>query len=110
MRMQELVELGRSNIEETDQSLMRSERLVNDTIAIGAQTAETLQSQGNQLAKISEDLDEIHFSNQKARQVIKDITRGLATDRCIQFVLLLVVVTIVVLVVLKITGVGNVKM
>ena len=109
MRVQELVELGRGNIQETDESLLRSERLVNDTIAIGAQTAETLQGQGNQLAKISEDLDEIHFSNQKARQVIKDITRGLATDRCIQFFLLLVVIAIVVLVVLKITGVGNVK-
>jgi SNARE protein len=77
MRNQELMELGRSNIQETDESLLRSERLVNDTIAIGAQTAETLQSQGDQLAKISEDLDEIHFSNQKAKQVIKDITRGL---------------------------------
>ena len=41
--------------------------------------------------------------------MIKDITRGLATDRCIQFFLLLVVIAIVVLVVLKITGVGNVK-
>lgn len=109
MRMAELVEMGRGNIEETDESLMRSERLVNDTIAIGAQTAETLQGQGDQLAKISEDLDEIHFSNQKARQVIKDITKGLATDRCIQFFLLLVVVAIVVLVVLKIAGVGDVK-
>ena len=105
MRMAELVEMGRGNIEETDESLMRSERLVNDTIAIGAQTAETLQGQGDQLAKISEDLDEIHFSNQKARQV----TKGLATDRCIQFFLLLVVVAIVVLVVLKIAGVGDVK-
>jgi SNARE protein len=109
MRTQELVELGRNHIGETDESLLRSERLVNDTIAIGAQTAETLQQQGNQLSKISEDLDEIHFSNEKARKVIRDITRGLATDRCIQFFLLLVVIAIVVLVVLKVTGVGDVN-
>jgi hypothetical protein len=76
MRMAELVEMGRGNIEETDESLMRSERLVNDTIAIGAQTAETLQGQGDQLAKISEDLDEIHFSNQRHGRSSRISQRG----------------------------------
>lgn len=104
-----LIELGRKNLQETDESLLRSERVVNDTIAIGAQTAETLQTQGGQLSKISHDLDEIHFSMKKARQVIRDLARGLATDRCIMFFLLLVVIGIVVIVVLKVTGVGNVK-
>jgi len=103
------MELGRQQVKETDQSLIRSERLVNDTIAIGAQTAETLQTHGQQLDKISHDLDEIHFSMKKARDVIRDMARGLATDKCIMFFLLLVVVGIVVIVVLKITGVGNVK-
>lgn len=109
MKNDELMELGRKNIQETDDSLVRSERVVNDTIAIGAQTAETLQTQGNQLMKISHDLDEIHFSMKKAREVIRDLARGLATDRCIMFFLLLVVLGIVAIVVLKITGVGDVK-
>ena len=109
MQTSEMIELGRKNIDETDEALLRSERLVNDTIAIGAQTAETLQTQGNQLVKISNDLDEIHFSMQKAKQVIRDIARGLATDKCIMFFLLLVVIGIIVIVVLKITGVGNVN-
>lgn len=109
MSTNDMIELGRKNIQETDESLLRSERVVNDTIAIGAQTAETLQTQGNQLNKISNDLDEIHFSMKKARQVIRDLARRLATDRCIMFVLLLVVIGIVVIVVLKITGVGDVN-
>lgn len=109
MSTNDMIELGRRNIQETDESLLRSERVVNDTIAIGAQTAETLQTQGNQLNKISNDLDEIHFSMKKARQVIRDLARRLATDRCIMFVLLLVVIGIVVIVVLKITGVGDVN-
>eukprot|EP00889_Picochlorum_renovo_P003310 jgi/Picre1/30340/NNA_005704.t1 len=109
MSTNDMIELGRKNIQETDESLLRSERVVNDTIAIGAQTAETLQTQGNQLNKISNDLDEIHFSMKKARQVIRDLARRLATDRCIMFVLLLVIIGIVVIVVLKITGVGDVN-
>ena len=105
----QVIELGRKNIQETDDSLMRSERIVNDTIGIGAQTAETLQTQGGQLAKISNDLDEIHFSMKKARQVIRDLARGLATDKCIMFFLLLVVIGIIIIVVFKITGVGDIK-
>ena len=100
------MELGKKNMKETDTSLMRSERLVNDTVAIGAQTAETLQIQGKKLGQISTDLDDIHFSMRKARQVIRDIARGLATDKCIMFFLLLVVVGILVIVILKVTGAG----
>ena len=44
--------MGRKDIATTDQSLLRTERIVNDTIAIGAQTAETLQQQGKQLEKV----------------------------------------------------------
>lgn len=109
MASQDLMEMGRKHIGETDQSLIRSERLVNDTIAIGAQTAETLQTQGQQLSKISHDLDDIHFSMKKAQQVIRDMARGLATDKCIMSFLLLVVICIVVIIVLKVVGVGNVK-
>ena len=105
MDNQNLMELGRKQLKETDQSLIRSERLVNDTIAIGAQTAETLQVQGQQLQKVSHDLDEIHFSMKKAQSVIRDMARGLATDKCIMFVLLLVVIGVVVIVALKVAGV-----
>lgn len=52
--------------------------------------------------QVLDDLDEIHFTMKKARQVIRDMARGLATDRCIMTLLLLVVIAIVVLVVLKI--------
>lgn len=49
---QELMQLGRRDIKETDASLLRSEKIVNDTMAIGIQTAETLQSQTKQLEKV----------------------------------------------------------
>ena len=48
---------------------------------VGTRTAETLQGQGEQLGRVLDTLDEIHFSMKKAGQVIRDITRGVATDR-----------------------------
>jgi hypothetical protein len=45
--------MGRKDLAKTEQSLYRSERLVNDTVQIGVQTAETLQAQGEQLEKVS---------------------------------------------------------
>lgn len=46
------MQLGRRDMKETDAALMRSEKVVNDTMAIGIQTAETLQSQTRQLEKV----------------------------------------------------------
>jgi novel plant SNARE len=109
MNNAELMTAGRKQLSEVDSSLFRSERVINDTIAIGAQTAETLQVQGGQLAKVMDDLDEIHFTMKKARQVLRDMARGLATDRCIMVMLLLVIIGIVVIVVLKILKVDGVK-
>ena len=141
MSTTELMQMGRRDIKETDAALLRSERLVNDTIGIGVQTAETLDHQTKQLEKVGagaallleawrhlmciiweythwtlqrgrgvpwccscqalvlqslirmnmltalaclqviDDLEEIHFSMKKARQVIRDMARGLATDK-----------------------------
>lgn len=107
MQSADLMEMGRKQIQDTDQALFRSERIVNDTIAIGGQTAETLQIQGKQLETVSRDLDEIHFSMRNASNIIRDMARGLATDKCILGLLLLVVIGVVVVVALKVAHVGG---
>lgn len=107
MSTTELMQMGRRDMKDTDTSLLRSERIVNDTIQIGVQTAETLDQQTKQLEKVTDDLEEIHFSMKKAKQVIRDMARGLATDKCIMGLLLLVVLAIVALVVVKVTGVAK---
>ena len=55
--------------------------MVADTIDIGTKTAETLEGQTKQLERVMDDLDEIHFTMKKASQVIRDMTRGMATDK-----------------------------
>ncbi|EFN51513.1 hypothetical protein CHLNCDRAFT_55096 [Chlorella variabilis] len=102
MNTTELMQLGRQQMKETDVSLLRSEKIVNDTMAIGIQTAETLQGQTRQLEKVIDDLDEIHFTMKKARQVIRDMTRSLMTDKLIMALILLVVLGIVAIIVLNI--------
>ena len=48
----ELMQTGRQDMKATDAALLRSEKLVNDTMAIGIGTAETLQGQTRQLEKV----------------------------------------------------------
>jgi hypothetical protein len=45
-------------------------------------TAAELKKQTDQMGKVIDDLNEIEFSMQRASKVIRDITRGLATDKC----------------------------
>jgi SNARE protein len=54
-----------------------------------------------------DDLDEIHFTMKKARQVIRDIARGIATDKCFMALLLLIVLGIVAIIVLNVVGVNT---
>lgn len=106
----ELMTMGRKDMKETDAALLRSEKIVNDTMAIGIQTAETLQGQTRQLEKVIDDLDEIHFTMKKARQVIRDMTRSIMTDKLIMGLILLVVLGIVGIIVLNILKVNNVSL
>lgn len=76
---------GRKEMKDQEESLMRAQRIVESTIEVGTKTAETLHQQGEQMERVLDALDEIKFSMKKANQVIRDITRSLATDKCAPF-------------------------
>lgn len=82
MTTTELIQQGKKDVASTDAALVRAQKVVADTISIGTKTAETLEGQTRQLERVIDDLDEIHFTMKKASQVIRDMTRGMATDRC----------------------------
>jgi hypothetical protein len=50
---------------------------------VATETAATLDGQTKQMEAVLDSLDEIHFSLKKANQVIRDITRRIATDKCV---------------------------
>ena len=82
MSAQQLMERGRKEMKAQDESLIRAQRIVESTIEVGTKTAETLQAQGEQMDRVLDTLEEMRFDMKKAGQVIRDITRGLATDKC----------------------------
>ena len=77
----ELMAKGRKEMKDQEESLMRAQRIVESTIDVGTKTAETLHQQGQQMERVLDALDEINFSMEKANQVIRDITRSMATDK-----------------------------
>mmetsp|Transcript_5137 Transcript_5137/g.11178 ORF Transcript_5137/g.11178 Transcript_5137/m.11178 type:complete len:294 (+) Transcript_5137:264-1145(+) len=104
MTNQQIISAGKAAIEDTNKTLDRAARIVEDTLQVGAQTAEALQDQSQQLNRIVDDLNEIEFTMKTASKVIKDITKGLLTDKCIGFLLFAVTAGVVVIIVLKIVN------
>ena len=104
MSNQQLVSYGKQQMDEADASLERSKKVVEDTINVGAETAAALQAQTGQMEKIVNDLDEVEFSLKKAKVLIRDLTRSLATDKCIMCFMLMIAIGVLSIIVLKVTG------
>ncbi|KAL5981672.1 putative plant SNARE 12 [Asimina triloba] len=107
MSNQELINAGTKTMDETDQAIERSKKVVEDTVEVGAKTAETLKGQTDQMGRIVNELDTIHFSIKKASQLVKEIGRKVATDKCILLFLFLVVVGVIAIIIVKIVNPKN---
>lgn len=83
MSNREIVMHGRQRMNETDAELQRGKKIVTETEDVAVKTAAQLKNQTDQMGRVVDDLNEIEFSMQRASKVIRDITRGLATDKCV---------------------------
>lgn len=81
MTTPEMMLLGRSLIKETDAALARSARVVAETQAVGAKTAEALAGQTEQFERVFDDADALRESLKRGRGALLDVVRGAATDR-----------------------------
>lgn len=107
MSNQELVNAGMNTMDETDQAIERSKKAVEQTIEVGTQTAGALKGQTDQMGRIVNELDTIQFSIKKATQLVKEIGRQVATDKCIMLFLLLIVCGVIAIIIVKIVNPGN---
>ncbi|KAL2338886.1 hypothetical protein Fmac_013332 [Flemingia macrophylla] len=107
MSNQELINAGTKTMDETDQAIERSKQVVHQTIEVGTQTAATLKGQTEQMGRIVNELDSIQFSIKKASQLVKEIGRQVATDKCIMLFLLLIVIGVIAIIVVKIVNPHN---
>ncbi|XP_072976633.1 novel plant SNARE 13-like [Typha angustifolia] len=107
MSNQELVDAGRKKMDETDQAIERSKMVVEQTVEVGAQTAANLKGQTEQMGRIVNELDTIQFSIKKASQLVKEIGRQMATDKCIMALLFLIVCGVIAIIIVKIVNPHN---
>lgn len=107
MTNQQLIDAGRNQMDQTDQAIERSKMVVAQTVETGAQTAATLTQQTEQMKRIGNELDTVHFSLKKASQLVKEIGRQVATDKCIMAFLFLIVLGVIAIIVVKIVHPNN---
>ncbi|KAK1390309.1 putative plant SNARE 13 [Heracleum sosnowskyi] len=107
MSNQELIDSGNKTMDETDRAIERSKQVVHQTVEVGTQTAATLKGQTDQMGRIVNELDTIQFSIKKASQLVKEIGRQVATDKCIMLFLFLVVCGVIAVIVVKIVNPSN---
>jgi SNARE protein len=107
MTNQQLIDTGRNQMDQTDQAIERSKAVVSQTVETGTQTAAALTQQTEQMKRIGNELDSVHFSLKKASQLVKEIGRQVATDKCIMALLFLIVMGVVAVIVVKIVKPHN---
>ncbi|POO03110.1 Sec [Trema orientale] len=107
MTNQQLMDNGNRMMNETDQTIERSKKVVQDTINVGTETAAALKAQTEQMSRIVNELDSIHFSIKKASQLVKEIGRQVATDKCIMALLFLIVAGVIAIIIVKLVNPNN---
>ncbi|KAK4423005.1 putative plant SNARE 11 [Sesamum alatum] len=107
MSNQQLMDHGNQMMDETDQAIDRAKKVVLDTIDVGTETAAALKAQTEQMSRIVNELDSIHFSLKRASQLVKEIGRQVATDRCIMALLFLIVMGVIAIIIVKIVNPNN---
>ncbi|KAG2614225.1 hypothetical protein PVAP13_4KG376603 [Panicum virgatum] len=75
MTNQQLMDQGNQLMDGTDQAIARSKQTVQETINVGTETAAALKAQTEQMSRVINELDSIHFSIKKASQLVKEIGR-----------------------------------
>jgi SNARE protein len=75
MSNQELMDKGNSMMDDTDQAIERGKKIVQETINVGTDTSAALKAQTEQMSRVVNELDSIHFSLKKASKLVKEIGR-----------------------------------
>lgn len=107
MSNQQLMDNGNHMMDETDQAIERSKKVVQDTVDVGTETAAALKAQTEQMSRIVNELDSIHFSIKKASKLVKEIGRQVATDKCIMALLFIIVIGVIAIIIVKIVNPSN---
>ncbi|OEL25940.1 putative plant SNARE 11 [Dichanthelium oligosanthes] len=87
-----------------EQFVVVDSQTVQETINVGTETAAALKAQTEQMSRVVNELDSIHFSIKKASKLVKEIGRQVATDRCIMAMLFLIVAGVIAVIIVKVSA------
>ncbi|XP_016199046.1 novel plant SNARE 11-like isoform X1 [Arachis ipaensis] len=107
MTNEQLINKGHQMMDETDQAIDRGKKIVQETLNIGTEAAATLKSQTEQMSRVVNELDSIHFSMKRASKLAKQLGRQIATDKCIMMLLFLIVIGVIAIVIVKLINPNN---
>jgi len=102
---EQLVADGRREMKGSEAAVLRSARVVDDMLALSRGTAVMLEEQTGQMRGVEEELTVMRFNLGKARVLMRDIARRIATDKFIILLVGLLVAGIIAVIVLKTSGV-----
>ncbi|CAK9321554.1 unnamed protein product [Citrullus colocynthis] len=107
MTNQQLIDKGNRMMDETDEAIERSKKVVQETVNVGTETAAALKAQTEQMSRIVNELDSIHFSLKKASKLVKELGRQVATDKCIMALLFIIVLGVIAIIIVKLVNPNN---
>jgi len=101
MSAQSLITRGAQIQDQSLASTSRSKRMIEDSRAIGVETATQLKSQTEQLRNIDEDIMKVESNLKRADMLIRAFLRRMATDKFIMVFMFLIVVGIITIIIYK---------
>ncbi|PKA53301.1 putative plant SNARE 12 [Apostasia shenzhenica] len=102
MTDQQLMDAGNSMMNDTDQAIERSKKVRRYLRILSFRMGIQIIKKTEQMSRIVNELDSIHFSIKKASQLVKEIGRQVATDRCIMALLCLIVAGVIAVIIVKV--------
>jgi len=96
-----LINHGKEVLDESKQSLARSVGAMQDSLALGRDTAAKLQNQTDQIVRIHDNLEAIDDALERSKRIMTRMARRVATDKCMWILALLVIAAIIAIVVYK---------
>ncbi|KAF4695974.1 hypothetical protein FOZ60_002672 [Perkinsus olseni] len=98
------VELGHAIVNQSAESVSRTLAIANEAEEIGRGTLNEMHKQEGKAEMILEHFDVIESNLKRSRNVMKQIARGAANDRCVHVLCVFIFIAIVVIIVLDTTG------
>ena len=98
------IALGDQLQDKTEASLKRIQKMAAEAETLGATALHQMQAQEERLNAFNEDLDEIDSDLRRARQVIGQLAKGAAGDRCVQLLCVFISLALLLCLVLAMIG------